>query len=75
MAIVVEHEKRKKEILDKALDLFMENGYEDVTFQKIDWSKIKYISKDLHEELQKRVKPQRNDILFSFFVQSLTDSA
>ena len=35
MAIVVEHEKRKKEILDKALDLFMENGYEDVTFQKI----------------------------------------
>lgn len=35
MAIIVEHEKRKKEILDKALDLFMENGYEDVTFQKI----------------------------------------
>ena len=35
MAIVVEHEKRKKEILDKALELFMENGYEDVTFQKI----------------------------------------
>ena len=35
MAIVVEHEKRKKEIVDKALDLFMENGYEDVTFQKI----------------------------------------
>ena len=35
MAIVVEHEKRKKEILDKALDLFMENGYEDATFQKI----------------------------------------
>ena len=35
MAIVVELEKRKKEILDKALDLFMENGYEDVTFQKI----------------------------------------
>ncbi len=35
MAIVVEHEKRRKEILDKALDLFMENGYEDVTFQKI----------------------------------------
>ena len=37
----------------------------DVTFQKIDWSKIKYISKDLHEELQKRVKPQRNDILLA----------
>ena len=35
MAIVVEHDKRKKEILDTALDLFMEKGYEDVTFQKI----------------------------------------
>ncbi|MBO5137798.1 MAG: TetR/AcrR family transcriptional regulator [Spirochaetaceae bacterium] len=35
MAIVVEHEKRKYEILDKALDIFMEEGYEDVTFQKI----------------------------------------
>ena len=35
MAIVVEHEKRKHEILDKALDIFMEEGYDDVTFQKI----------------------------------------
>lgn len=35
MAIIVEHEKRKREILDKALDIFMEEGYEDVTFQKI----------------------------------------
>ena len=35
MAIVVEHDKRKKEILETALDLFMEKGYEDVTFQKI----------------------------------------
>lgn len=35
MAIVVEHEKRKHEILAKALDLFVEEGYEDVTFQKI----------------------------------------
>ncbi|AEE17844.1 TetR/AcrR family transcriptional regulator [Treponema brennaborense] len=35
MAIVVEHEKRKREILDKSLDIFMEEGYEDVTFQKI----------------------------------------
>lgn len=35
MAIIVEHEKRKHEILDKALDIFMEEGYEDVTFQKI----------------------------------------
>lgn len=35
MAIVVEHEKRRSEILSKALDLFVEEGYEDVTFQKI----------------------------------------
>lgn len=35
MAIIVEHEKRKHEILDKALDVFMEEGYEDATFQKI----------------------------------------
>lgn len=35
MAIVVEHEKRKHEILQKALDVFVEEGYEDVTFQKI----------------------------------------
>ncbi|MCM1321015.1 MAG: TetR/AcrR family transcriptional regulator [Bacteroides sp.] len=35
MAIVIEHDKRKHEILDKALDIFMEEGYEDVTFQKI----------------------------------------
>ncbi len=35
MAIIVEHEKRKREILAKALDVFAEEGYEDVTFQKI----------------------------------------
>lgn len=35
MAIVVEHDKRKHEILEKSLDLFAEEGYEDVTFQKI----------------------------------------
>lgn len=35
MAIVVEHEKRKHEILEKSLDIFVEEGYEDVTFQKI----------------------------------------
>ena len=35
MAVPVEHEKRKKEILEKALSLFVEEGYEDVTFQKI----------------------------------------
>lgn len=35
MAIVVEHDKRKREILDKAMELFCRDGYEDVTFQKI----------------------------------------
>lgn len=35
MAVVVEHEKRKREILEKALDVFIEEGYEGATFQKI----------------------------------------
>jgi AcrR family transcriptional regulator len=35
MSIVVEHEKRRREILEKALDVFMEDGFEDVTLQKI----------------------------------------
>ncbi len=35
MAIIVEHEKRRHEILGKSLDLFIEEGYENVTFQKI----------------------------------------
>jgi len=35
MSIVVEHEKRRREILEKALDVFVEEGFEDVTFQKI----------------------------------------
>jgi AcrR family transcriptional regulator len=35
MAIIVEHDKRKREILARALDVFTEEGYEDVTFQKI----------------------------------------
>jgi AcrR family transcriptional regulator len=35
MAVLVEHEKRKSEILEKSLQLFCEEGYEDVTFQKI----------------------------------------
>ena len=35
MAIVVEHDKRKHEILQKSLDVFVEQGYEDATFQKI----------------------------------------
>ncbi|MCR5217804.1 TetR/AcrR family transcriptional regulator [Treponema sp.] len=35
MAVLVEHNKRKREILEKSLELFIEEGYEDVTFQKI----------------------------------------
>jgi len=35
MAVQVEHDKRKREILAKSLELFIEEGYEDVTFQKI----------------------------------------
>jgi AcrR family transcriptional regulator len=32
---VIEHDKRRKEILEKALDVFMTEGFEDVTYQKI----------------------------------------
>lgn len=35
MSIAIEHEKRKREILGKALDVFIAEGYEDTTFQKI----------------------------------------
>lgn len=35
----------------------------DVTSGVINWNNIKYIPLDLHNELSKRVKPQRNDIL------------
>ena len=35
MAIIVEHDKRRHKILEKALDVFVEEGYEDVSFQKI----------------------------------------
>jgi AcrR family transcriptional regulator len=35
MSIIVEHEKRRKEILDKALDVFVDEGFEDATYQKI----------------------------------------
>ena len=41
MSIVVEHDKRRKQILRKALTVFMEEGYENATFQKIaDYCKI-----------------------------------
>ncbi|MDR2738401.1 MAG: TetR/AcrR family transcriptional regulator [Treponema sp.] len=35
MSIVVEHEKRRQEILKKALDVFIDEGFENATFQKI----------------------------------------
>jgi AcrR family transcriptional regulator len=35
MSIIVEHDKRRKEILARALDIFVEEGFEDATFQKI----------------------------------------
>jgi len=35
MALAVEHDKRRKKILDKALAVFMDDGFEDATFQKI----------------------------------------
>ena len=35
MATVVEHDKRREDILQRSLDVFMDEGYEDVTFQKI----------------------------------------
>ena len=35
MSIVVEHEKRRKDILKKALDVFINEGFENATFQKI----------------------------------------
>ena len=37
----------------------------DVTSGEIDWTKIKYITKELHEELYKRLAPQKNDILLA----------
>lgn len=35
MAIIVEHEKRKHEILEKAFEVFLDEGYANATFQKI----------------------------------------
>lgn len=35
MAIIVEHDKRKQEILEKSLELFCSIGFDDVTIQKI----------------------------------------
>jgi AcrR family transcriptional regulator len=35
VAIVVEHDKRRKKILDSALTVFVKEGFENATFQKI----------------------------------------
>ncbi|MDR0301272.1 MAG: TetR/AcrR family transcriptional regulator [Treponema sp.] len=35
MAIIVEHDKRRKQILDNALIVFMDEGFVNATFQKI----------------------------------------
>ena len=35
MAVTVEHDKRRKKILEKALTVFIDDGFEDATFQKI----------------------------------------
>jgi len=35
MSIIVEHEKRRWEILENALDVFVDEGFENATFQKI----------------------------------------
>ena len=37
----------------------------DVASGTINWNNIKYIPADLHNELSKRVKPQKNDILLA----------
>jgi AcrR family transcriptional regulator len=35
VSIIVEHEKRRRDILKNALDVFVDEGFEDATFQKI----------------------------------------
>ena len=35
MAVTVVHEKRRREILEKALSVFVDDGFENATFQKI----------------------------------------
>ena len=37
----------------------------DVVSRKIDWSRVKYISAELHEELYSRIKPKRGDLLLA----------
>jgi type I restriction enzyme S subunit len=49
---------------------YSETGYKflsskNVTTGKIDWDNIMYIPEDLHNELYKRVAPQKDDILLA----------
>ena len=49
---------------------YTDTGYiflssKNVTSGKIDWENVKYVSKELHEELSKRVIPKKNDILLA----------
>lgn len=49
---------------------YSENGYiflssKNVTTGKIDWDEVKYIPQELHEQLYKRLSPQKNDILLA----------
>ena len=37
----------------------------DVTSRKINWDNVKYITTELHEELYKRIAPQKGDILLA----------
>ena len=37
----------------------------DVTGQRINWDNVKYITKELHEELYRRIAPQKDDILLA----------
>lgn len=37
----------------------------DVTSKRINWDNIKYITKDLHKELYKRIAPQKDDVLLA----------
>lgn len=35
MSIIIEHDKRKREILEKSMDVFLEEGYAGASYQKI----------------------------------------
>ncbi len=50
--------------------VYSDTGYmflssKNVTGEKIDWDNVMYIPEALHNELYKRLKPQRNDILLA----------